>query len=107
MLTFTGDRISWVGPVGPTRGKAAIYIDGHYTTTIDTYAPRFVPSRVLYSTRFSTAAPRTLRIVVLGTGRHSLVALDAFIVRSPAPGDPAPAVSPSSPPTASAQPPVT
>jgi hypothetical protein len=26
-------------PYGPARGRAAIYVDGKYRTTIDTYAP--------------------------------------------------------------------
>ena len=27
-LKFRGAAVSWVGPIGPTRGKARVYIDG-------------------------------------------------------------------------------
>ena len=34
-LSFSGTAVAWVGPVGPTRGCARVYIDGNliYTTT--------------------------------------------------------------------------
>src|SRR4051812_12040091 len=33
-LSFTGKGIAWIGPVGPTRGSARVYIDGKYVTTV-------------------------------------------------------------------------
>jgi hypothetical protein len=81
-LTFTGPNIAWIGPVGPTRGKARIYVDGRYVKTIDTYSPRFSPSRVLYSAAYATERRRTFAIVVLGTKGHPTVAIDALVVRS-------------------------
>jgi hypothetical protein len=81
-LTFTGVGISWIGPTGPTRGKAKIYVDGRYVKTVDTYAGRFDPSRVLYSTSYMTQKPRTIKIVVVGTRNHPMVAIDALVVRA-------------------------
>ena len=37
-LRFTGAAIAWVGPVGPSRGKARVYIDGRLVTTVNTWA---------------------------------------------------------------------
>src|SRR4051812_11529040 len=45
-LTFTGSGISWIGPIGPTRGTASVYLDGRRIRTISTYAVRFLPARV-------------------------------------------------------------
>lgn len=101
-LTFTGIGIAWMGPTGPTRGKARIYVDGRYVKTIDSYAPRFDPSVVLFSTTYATEKTRTLEIVVVGTRGHPMVAIDALVVRSQATAevDPPPAPSPELTPTA-------
>jgi hypothetical protein len=92
-LQFTGIGIAWIGPTGPTRGKAAVYVDGRFVRTIDTYSPRFSPSKVLYSSTYRTQRGRSIEIRVLGTAGRPTVALDAFIVRaSPTPA-PTPVVS--------------
>jgi hypothetical protein len=67
--------------MGPTRGKAKIYVNGTYRKTVDLYSSTFVASRVLYSATFSTDATRTLKIVVLGTRGRPVVAIDAFTIR--------------------------
>jgi hypothetical protein len=82
-LSFTGTSVSWIGPVGPTRGRAEVLIDGRSIATVDTWSAHFVPSRVLYTARFPTDVERTLRVVVLGTAGHPLVAVDAFVVVKP------------------------
>jgi hypothetical protein len=80
-LRFTGTAIAWVGAVGPTRGKARIYLDGRHVKTVDTYSPTFRASRVLYMARFQTYATRRLTIVALGTAGRPRVTVDAFVVR--------------------------
>ena len=80
-LTFTGTAISWIGPVGPTRGKANVYLNGRLVKTVNTYASHFKPAQVLFTATFSTMAKRTLTLKVLGTKHHPTVALDAFVVR--------------------------
>ena len=102
-IDFTGIGIAWIGPTGPTRGKARVYVDGRLVKTVDTYAATFDPSRVLFSTSYTTQKPRTLKIVVLGTRGHPMVAIDAFVVRSQqavsdVPADPVPHPSPTLPP---------
>ena len=77
-LTFTGTGIAWVGPVGPTRGTARIYLDGTYLKTVDLRRSTFSARRVLFSRPFATAGQHTLRIVVTSSGRP--VAIDELIV---------------------------
>jgi hypothetical protein len=91
-LTFTGTGVSWIGPTGPTRGKAKVYINGHYVKTVTTYSRSFAARRVLFTASYVTPKTRTLKIVVAGTAGHPTVAIDAFVVRrSEAAAAPAPA----------------
>jgi hypothetical protein len=78
-LAFTGKAISWIGPVGPTRGRARVYVDGKLVGTIDLRASRFAARRTLYATSWSTSGAHTLRIqVASATGRP--VAIDELVV---------------------------
>ena len=79
-FAFTGKSVSWVGPVGPTRGAAKVYVDGTYVKTVSTYASRFVASKTLFSKAFTTSGAHTLRIVIVATTGHPLVAIDKFTV---------------------------
>ena len=100
--------VSWIGPVGPTRGKAKVYIDGKYAKTVDTYSSVFRPTRVLFKATFGSVRSRRLTIAVMGTKGHAMVAIDAIVVRSgqnqtPAPSAaaaPAPQTDPAPAPTA-------
>lgn len=80
-LRFTGTGVAWVGPVGPTRGSAKVYVNGRYIKTVNTYSPHFKPTQVLFTATFSTVATRTLTVAVVGTEGHATVAIDAFVVR--------------------------
>jgi hypothetical protein len=80
-LTFSGTYIAWVGPTGPTRGQAKLYLNGRYIRTVNMYSSQFAASRVLYSATFATQTPRRLAIVVSGTSGHPTVAIDRFVVR--------------------------
>jgi hypothetical protein len=79
-LTFTGRRVVWYGPTGPTRGKARVYVDGKAVRTVDLRRRSFDPRAALYSTRWSKSGRHTLRIVVLGTTGRPMVAIDDFAV---------------------------
>ena len=81
-IMFTGTGISWIGPIGPTRGSARIYLDGRLVRTVDTHATRFSPARALFTMTFASMRPRTLEIVVAGTAGHPTVAIDAIAVRT-------------------------
>ncbi len=127
-LTFTGSGVSWIGPVGPTRGRASVYLDGRRIKTVNTYGRRFMPARVLLRLTWDTVGTHRLTIEVAGTTGHPTVALDAFVVRgrekptaatpspvpaapqTPAPGataTPQPTNAPTPAPVATATPPPT
>jgi len=79
-FTFRGSKVVWDGPVGPTRGKARVLVDGHYLKTVDLYARSFAARQALFSRSWSKAGVHTLTIEVLGTARHPYVAIDGFTV---------------------------
>ena len=103
---FKGNGIAWVGPMGPTRGKAKVYIDGTLVTTVDTWAASFRPTRVLFQRTWKSIGWHTISLVTSGTAGRPTVALDAFVQRrgpkstttsSPAPtptSSPAPSATP-------------
>jgi hypothetical protein len=76
-LTFRGTGIAWIGPVGPTRGTARVYVDGKPIATVNLRASTFQPRRILFA-RALSQGKHTLRIVVTSTGRP--VAIDELIV---------------------------
>lgn len=79
-LTFTGKSVTWYGPVGPTRGKARVSIDGKLVKTVDLHRSGFIAHAAVFSKTLAKGA-HTLKIEVLGTARHPMVALDEFVVR--------------------------
>ena len=68
---FTGKAVAWIGPVGPTRGKAKVYVDGRYVKTVDTHASAFRSTRVLFTASFATVKARVLTLVVCRDERSS------------------------------------
>jgi hypothetical protein len=81
-VSFAGRGITWYGPTGPTRGKARIYVDGHYVKTVNLRRPSFDPRAALFRTSWKAGGDHSLKIVVVGTTGHALVAIDDFrIVR--------------------------
>ena len=66
-----GSSVAWVGAVGPNRGKARVYVDGHLRATVDLYAHSAALGRVVWASSLG-AGTHTVKIVVLGTrNRHS------------------------------------
>ena len=82
-LTFTGTGVAVLGPKSPTRGKAKIYVDGHYVRTVNAYASRYRQRQPLYTATWSTSRTRTVTVEVVGTGSHPIFTVDAFVVRGP------------------------
>jgi Transglycosylase-like domain len=80
-LRFAGSSVAWVGPVGPTRGRAIVSLDGRVVRTVDLGASRFVARRTLFTRTFPVSGPHTLTITVAGTSGRPVVAIDAFVVR--------------------------
>ena len=79
-FTFTGRSVALVMPKGPTRGSAAISIDGRHVTTISTYRSSPIGRIVLFSRAWPTTQTHRIVITVVGTAGHPRVDLDAIIV---------------------------
>jgi hypothetical protein len=76
-LRFTGTGIAWVGPTGPTRGSARVYIDGRYVRTVDLRRSTFRARSIVFSKALSRGT-HTLVIRVVSSGKP--VAIDELIV---------------------------
>jgi hypothetical protein len=81
-FTFRGTAVAWLGPVGPTRGRAEVSIDGKVVRTVDLYARSFSARRTIFSTTVGPGVRHTLTIRVLGTAGGPTVSIDEFRVRS-------------------------
>lgn len=79
-FTFTGYSVAWIGPKGPTRGRAKVYLDGTLVKTVDTGAARFRAVNTLYRASWPTYGRHTLVIEVVGTAGRPMVAVDEFRV---------------------------
>jgi hypothetical protein len=79
-ITFSGTGIAWYGPLGPTRGKARVYLDGEFVKTVDLRRRSFDPRANVFQVRTS-AGRHTLTIEVSGTKGRPMVAIDEFRVR--------------------------
>ena len=78
-FTFGGSSVGWVATRAPNRGYARVYVDGVYAATINLYASAYQYRRVVFARNFGTAGLHTLTIRVVGSGRHPVVDVDAFI----------------------------
>lgn len=79
-FSFTGRRVVWYGPLGPTRGKARVSVDGTYIRTVNLYRGSFDARAVLFKTSWKDAGSHTVTIEVVGTKGHPMVAIDDFAV---------------------------
>ncbi|MGH2475972.1 MAG: hypothetical protein ACRDIL_11985, partial [Candidatus Limnocylindrales bacterium] len=77
-LTFSGRSVALVGPRGPTRGSAKVYVDGKYVKTVNFYARSFRARQVVFAYNWAKSGTHRIGIVVLGTARHPMVAIDAI-----------------------------
>jgi hypothetical protein len=80
-FTFTGSSVRWIGPKGPTRGRALILIDGRAVASVDLWSSSFVSRSVLYSRTFRKTGRHTLTIKVLSTPGRPYVAIDELDIK--------------------------
>ena len=59
-FTFTGKKVVWYGPTGPTRGTARVSIDGTYVKTVDLRRSSFSARVAVYSGSWTTAGRHTI-----------------------------------------------
>ena len=81
-FTFTGSSVSWIGPLGPTRGAALVLIDGRAITTVGLWRSDFVAQAVLFQRSFKATGRHTITLKVLSTPGHPFVAVDGFVIRT-------------------------
>lgn len=75
---FYARSVTWIGPVGTTRGKARIWIDGVDVGVVDLRRSTFTARVKLFSRSWTRTGEHTLTIQVLGSGRP--VAIDEFLI---------------------------
>jgi hypothetical protein len=79
-LSMTARTFSIVAPVGPTRGTAAVYVDGVYQATITLYAKVAASRRIVWTKTFASDSPRTIEIRANGTYGRPRVDVDAILI---------------------------
>ena len=79
-LTFTGHSIAIVGPKSAHLGKAKVWVDGVYITTISMKASSSVSRQVAFARYFAAGGEHRISLQMVGTGTYPLVRLDAFVV---------------------------
>ena len=84
IYTFTGTGINWIAATNTDHGKADVYIDGTYKTTVDQYSTPSQLQHVVYTISSLTPGQHTIYINATGTKNASatgtFVDIDAFIV---------------------------
>jgi hypothetical protein len=73
-VTFRSNAVRWIGPKGPTRGTARVFVDGRYVRTVNLRSRSFDARAELFSRRWSKPGRHVLTIVVGHRGRP--VAID-------------------------------
>jgi hypothetical protein len=64
---------------GPARGKAAIYFDGAYVRTVDTYARVNTNRVVIWDKAVSGSADHSIKVVNLATPGRPRIDIDAYL----------------------------
>lgn len=87
-LTFTGNRVRWIGTRARAYGKALVSLDGGAPVSIDLYASTSRYQQTLWDSGAIAAGRHVLTIRPAGTRNASAtdryVAVDAFLVLRPA-----------------------
>jgi GH25 family lysozyme M1 (1,4-beta-N-acetylmuramidase) len=81
--TFTGSSVAWVTTRGTTRGKAKVYLDGVYATTVNLWSSSGHSRSIVFARNWGTSGAHSIRIVVVGTAGHPRVDIDAFVRLAP------------------------
>jgi bacillopeptidase F len=78
-VTFTGSSIAWIAQTGPTRGSAAIYVDGIYKGSINLQTSTYHQRQIVFVYNWATNGAHSLTIVSKGTSGHARISVDAFV----------------------------
>ena len=72
--------ISIVGRRGPLNGKAKVYVDGVYRSTIDLFRSSYQSKVIVFNTSWNTTAMHSVRLVVVGTSGRPGVDIDGLAI---------------------------
>lgn len=72
-------RFALVMAKGPARGKAAIYFDGSYVKTIDTYAGVNTNRVVMWNKKITDSRDHTIKVVNRATPGRPRIDVDAYL----------------------------
>jgi hypothetical protein len=79
-FTFTGHAVALVAPRSLAHGRAKIYIDGVYITTINMHTKTSTSRYVAFTRAFPGGGRHRIQVVVVGTVPARPFRLDAFVV---------------------------
>jgi hypothetical protein len=80
-VRFGGRGIRIEGPVGPTRGRAALYVDGRRVGVVDLKAGRFRPRATIVSLSWKHRGQHWVELRVIATSWRPTVAVDRVVIR--------------------------
>ena len=83
-FSFSGSSVSWVAIRGPSRGTAAVFVDGTFAGKVNLRASTRQVRQVVFARTWAHAGAHRITIVNHGTAAHPLVDLDAFVTLFPA-----------------------
>ena len=75
----TNKHVALIMAKGPGRGKAAIYFDGAYVKTVDTYAKVNTNRVVMWDKGLPGTANHTIKVVNLATSGRPRIDVDAYL----------------------------
>jgi hypothetical protein len=76
-FTFTGRSVGWLAVRGPGRGKASVYIDGNFITTVNLDASTTKRFQMAFRKAYSSSGTHKLKIVAASSQK---VEIDNFYV---------------------------
>jgi subtilisin family serine protease len=80
-LNFDGRAVAWIATMGPSRGRANVYLDGNFIEQVDLYASSTRYRQIVFSHSWPGFGNHTLRIDVLGApASRPQVNIDALLV---------------------------
>ena len=80
-VRFGGRGVRIEGPVGPTRGRAAVYVDGRRIGVVDFRAPQFRPRAIVFSMTWPHRGVHWVELRVIATPGRPVVAVDRVVIR--------------------------
>jgi hypothetical protein len=79
-FTASARSVGWVAVRGPSRGKAAVYVDGVLAGTVDLYASTVQPARIVFVRTWSATGTHSVTVRVNATTGRPRVEVDSFVL---------------------------